>query len=223
MTFGPSAHQNPQDHFELYEDFVCPIATATPRFKDWLITVSVGTVTSPNPLQQGRPGLVALTGGVLATQFASIATAPFLFGVPAGDTQLLFSHYQVQAAAATADQRLGIGLTPGAAGELASGIFFRAVGIGNWFAVCRNGGAETVVDTGVAQVTQTWHKFLIDVNTARSVRFNVDGAHVATITTNLPAAGVLMNVFAKLDSTGAAAAEQMWLDYVWMRVSGLVR
>lgn len=61
---------------------------------------------------------------------------------------------------------------------------------GNWVAFCRSNGNETgsVVNTGIAAVHATDYRALeIEVNAAgTSADFRINGANVATITTNIP-------------------------------------
>lgn len=68
-------------------------------------------------------------------------------------------------------------------------VIFRAddnVGaIPNWEAVCRNGGAETVVDTGVALGLGN-QRFKIDYIATNSVKFCINEVEKAEITTNIP-------------------------------------
>lgn len=83
-----------------------------------------------------------------------------------------------------------IGFYDGLAAESTDGVFFRytdSVNSGKWQAVTRSNGTETATDTGVTAVADTWQRFEIDVNAAgTSVVFRIDGATVATNTTNIP-------------------------------------
>ena len=227
MNIYPANIVDPQKELVQYEDFMGQWITATTQMNPWLITVTNGTVTNAaGPAVVGKYGVVLVAGLTAAGDFACIANRATDFFGPPGNMQLLFSHQQTQAAAALFSQRLGIALTPGAAGEVASGIFFRASGAGNWFAVTRNGGAETATDTGIAQKgAGIWTKFLITTNPAgTSATFSIDGQIVATNqATNMPAAGVLMAPFVKGDTTGVGSSESFGIDYIWMKISGLSR
>jgi hypothetical protein len=80
----------------------------------------------------------------------------------------------------------------GTAGDPLNGIYFRSISGGRWFAVCRNGGVETAVDTGVTLgALGTWQTLAIRLNLA-SVDFLINGTLVATITTNIPTTSSLM-------------------------------
>lgn len=74
--------------------------------------------------------------------------------------------------------------------EPTDGCYFRythGTNSGKWQAVTRSNGTETATDTGVTAVADTWGRFSIDVNAAgTSVAFSIDGAVVATNTTNIP-------------------------------------
>lgn len=59
----------------------------------------------------------------------------------------------------------------------------------NWQAVVANAGARTVVNTGVPPVLNVFQNREIICDGAGTVRFYIDGVLVATINTNLPAAG----------------------------------
>ncbi|GAH29313.1 unnamed protein product, partial [marine sediment metagenome] len=87
-------------------------------------------------------------------------------------------------------------------------IAFRAdTGISpNWKAVCRVGGAETEVDTGIPLADAKISLEMITIS-AGEVRFNVDGVLKATIDTNVPA--VALQAFLKVETLGAFAR---WLD-----------
>lgn len=217
---------NPSFGYESFEDFLGDWATATVRNIPWLLAVTNGNVQSIAASIANRPGIVSIgLANTGAGDFAAIRHANSLLDSVPANFQLLFSHLQGQAAAAVFDQRLGIGVTPAVAGELATWIGFRSVGAGNWFAVTRNGGAETAVDSGIAQkAANAWTKFMISTNAAGSaVTFSIDGAIVAINTTNLPAAGSDLTTFAKADFTGAGALEFFGLDYIFEKQTGLTR
>ena len=98
------------------------------------------------------------------------------------------------------------------------GIFLRADGAANWFAVCRAGGVETAVDTGQA-LTNTFKKFEIQIYreapTAVAV-FKIDDVDVAVIFANIPNdVAMNLNACSIFDNGGApASAEYQHLDAV---------
>lgn len=74
--------------------------------------------------------------------------------------------------------------------DVADGIFFvyDRLNLGaNWYVRTRNGGSTTTTDTGIA-VSTGWVG-LQTISTPTSVTFWVDGAQVATHTTNIPTVG----------------------------------
>ena len=60
-----------------------------------------------------------------------------------------------------------------------------AAGDSNWQAVCQTPSGQTVVDTGVA-VGLAEHNFSIVVVSTSQIKFYIDDALVATISTNIP-------------------------------------
>lgn len=84
------------------------------------------------------------------------------------------------------------GFIDSATGESTYGVFLRythGTNGGRWQAVCRTNNVETAVDTGVAAAANAWLDAVITVNAAgTSAAFTVNGALVATITTNIPSA-----------------------------------
>jgi hypothetical protein len=77
---------------------------------------------------------------------------------------------------------------------------------GRWQYVCRAGGTETAVDSGVAVVAGTWYYLVAVVNAAgTAVAFTINGVSPQTISTNVPTAsmGPFYNVG---DGTGTGGA-----------------
>ena len=73
-------------------------------------------------------------------------------------------------------------------------IAFRAInpvaaGTVNWYAVCRSGGVETAVDTGIGFNAGEW-VFSLRITGLSKVEFFINGVSVAEITTNIPTAFV---------------------------------
>lgn len=103
-------------------------------------------------------------------------------------------------------------------GESSNALYFRydsEVNGGRWEAVSRDAGAETAADTGVAPSAGTYQLFDIETNAAgTSVDFKINGATVATITTNLPdsADAFGYGIFA-LKSVGTTAVLTYIVDY----------
>lgn len=105
-----------------------------------------------------------------------------------------------------------ISLTP------TNGVFFRANGTANWFAVCRSGGVETPVDTGQA-LDDVMRKFETRQNGQNVVTFLIDNVVVATIQTNIPAAELILRS-AIFDSGAGTAGANDYMDVDLFKVTG---
>ncbi len=105
-----------------------------------------------------------------------------------------------------------ISLTP------TNGVFFRANGTANWFAVCRSGGVETAVDTGQA-LDDVMRKFETRQNGQNVVTFLIDDAVVATIQTNIPAAELMLRL-AIFDSGAGTAGANDYMDVDRFKLRG---
>jgi hypothetical protein len=67
-----------------------------------------------------------------------------------------------------------------------SSVYFEKLGGDtNWQAVCRSGGLQTRIDTGVPGIANVWHKFEIS-KISGVIRFKIDEQIVANIDTNVP-------------------------------------
>ncbi len=101
-----------------------------------------------------------------------------------------------------------ISLTP------TNGVFFRADGVGNWFAVTRAAGVETATDTGQA-LDDVWRKFEIRQTEDDVVVFLIDDVVVATHTTDIPAADLMLReaIFDDGSAGAAGATDYMEVDY----------
>lgn len=99
------------------------------------------------------------------------------------------------------------------------GVFFRytdSVNGGRWEAVTNNNGVLTVLDTGVSPSTAAFQLLEIDINAAgNSAVFKINGATVATISTNFPGSGISLACGHNVRrSLGTAAVNATVLDYV---------
>lgn len=87
---------------------------------------------------------------------------------------------------------------------------------GRWTCVCVSNGVESTADSGVAVVANTWNRLEILVAAdASSAVFSIDGAVVATITTNIPSGGArgTMSAF-WITKTAGTANRYLDLDFV---------
>lgn len=107
-------------------------------------------------------------------------------------------------------------------GEAVDGAFFRythSVNGGRFEAVTRSNNTETAADTGVTVATGTTYVLDIAVNAAgTSVVFTINGAVVATNTTNIPTASGRETGFglSVIRSVGTAATSPLHYDYLWV-------
>jgi len=114
------------------------------------------------------------------------------------------------------DRVLGF-VTPGASLTPTNGVFFRADGVGNWFAVTRAAGVETATDTGQA-LDNTWRTLEIIQLGSVLVVFLIDGVVVANHQTDIPAAELELQ--ASIFDSGAGTAginDYMEVDYARVR------
>jgi len=106
-------------------------------------------------------------------------------------------------------------------GDPTDGIFFRASGIGNWYAVTRAATVETTTDAGIAQSATTFRTFKFVTNSAgTSVEFYIDGVLKATHTTNIPTADIEPEYQA---NTTTATYYGVAVDYFYLKITGLTR
>lgn len=105
-----------------------------------------------------------------------------------------------------------ISLTP------TNGVFFRADGTGNWFAVTRGAGVETATDTGQA-LDDVWRKFEIRQTDTNVVVFLIDNVVVANHQTNIPTADMMLRQ-AIFDSGAGTAGIADYMDVDLYRLAG---
>lgn len=111
-------------------------------------------------------------------------------------------------------------------GDMVDGAYFRYVdnvNSGKWECVTSLNSVRTVADSGVTAVT-TYSIFEVRVNsTGTSVAFYIDGALVATNTTNIPntlarATGILYKIEKSIGTSGTDIAQD-WYDLTITRAS----
>lgn len=107
--------------------------------------------------------------------------------------------------------------------EPVDGCFFRythGTNSGKWQAVTRSNNTETATDTDLTAVADAWKYFTIDVAAdGSSVVFSVDGATVATNTTNIPTgSGRELGYGAYVVKTNAGTTNVMALYLDWLEV-----
>lgn len=78
----------------------------------------------------------------------------------------------------------------------------------NWKCVSDNGsGTPTVTDSGVAYAADTVYTMKIDCSDPASIKFYINEALVATVTTTLPATNTDLAWFARVRNTGSTTAK----------------
>ncbi len=97
-----------------------------------------------------------------------------------------------------------------------NGVFFRSDGVGDWFAVTRSAGVETITDTGQA-LDDTWRAFEIRQTGTDLVTFLINGVVVATHQADIP--NTALSLLAEIFDSGAGTAganDYMNVDLVRM-------
>jgi len=163
-----------------------------------------------------HPGCVYMQPSAVAgnTQslYANLAVYPMLWGIT--EFRNVWVHRDHQNAVGDMDVRFGI-MDNVNYGSITNGIHFYLDTAGhatNWVARTMSASSNTDTATGIAWSASAWHKFEIWY-TAASVKFYIDGALVATHTTNIPTTNDMMPCW----STRRQAAEQNpVLDYYSM-------
>ncbi len=190
--------------------------TASENFKDFRITISGSYAGSPSSdVGIAGSGVLDLINNGAVSGFVSYTT-----GITAPQDSH-GSRFICQARNPNSDANLDrlIGYA-GLVGDVtpADGVFFRAVGAGNWFAVCREGGVETVVDTTLAP-DSTNRKFEIRQIEDDAVKFLIDGVVRARINTNVNTVGA-MSAGAQIVDSGAAPANATYMRVDRIRIDG---
>jgi len=92
----------------------------------------------------------------------------------------------------------------------------------NWQAITYNSSVGTTTDTGVAAVADgSYNTFCVRANGTASVEFLINGAVVATHTTNIPSSFV--TPYATIAKSAGATSRVLRLDYIRFSGSGNAR
>jgi hypothetical protein len=171
--------------------------------------MSAGTGTN------AHPGVTQLSTGTSTTGRGGVATGANAVALGGGKVRFLVvakidtlsdgtNRYSVN---------LGMGTTAGSTNQ-GEGVTFRYsdnVNSGKWQAVCAASSVETATDTGITADTG-WHAFEAEVNAAgTSVEFFIDGASVATVTTNI-GTGAMRLIPANIVKSAGGTARTVQLD-----------
>ena len=152
---------------------------------DYKFHYLTGTAPTPQNSEANHPGITRLI--TATTNTMSITIGNIMSFLPADMFVLTFvvrpnSH-------ANADYYVGawgsVSVTPNNA------IFVRALKTDtNWFLATRNGGTETLVDTGVAITSTVWYKITIYRIDASTIGCTVNAGSEVSSTTNIPTANL---------------------------------
>lgn len=181
-------------HIDLVEHFT---AVAAMR---GLVATSSGAnsgVTDEDNDGSARVGIADCRTGTDTTGRSGIATHFNTLRFGGGRHRLRWDLYLTVLSDGTDTYTSRLGFLDSVSAEPTDGCYFRythGTNGGRWQAVTRAAGAETATDTGVAAAA-TWVYFEIEVNAAgTSVAFYINGALVATNTTNIPTSGNLTGI-----------------------------
>ncbi len=187
--------------------------TVTENFKDFRLTIAGSYAGSPN--STFGSGILDLINNGAGSGFAAYTTGLM------NPAEAHGSRFICQARNPNSDANLDrlIGYA-GLVGDVTpvDGHFFRAVGAGNWFAVAREGGVETAVDTTLAP-DSTNRKFEIRQIEDDGLKFLIDGVVRARINTNVNSIGA-MSAGAQIVDSGAAPANATYMQVDRIRMDG---
>lgn len=204
--------------FRAFTDCIANVNTP-----DFSHTVS-GTGAAFSSLAVGTDnavGLLRAALGTIATNRASIAS-PNLNCILFGKGQACFAA-KVRfptLSDLTNTYTFRAGFINSITAESSNGVFFRytnAIGSGVFQAVTRSNNVETAANTTVTAAANTFYNFEINVNAAgTSAEFKINGAVVATITTNIPTAAGRETGYGKLTlrSLGVLAVNSDDTDFI---------
>lgn len=207
--YEPAGYSTPNDWYVEDEfDWSVQAIADGDHIKQWGVTIDAGAGNSITILDESGSvaGAIRLSHGAGTGDQVGIASgrfrpdqanARFLFRMKSPNTD------------GNLDKVVGLvdarnTLTP------TEGVFWRADGAGNWFAVTRSGGGETATDSAQAQ-TDTYKRFDIQWHLNSSVTFLINGVVVATHTTNIPNDQDELLAIDTFDN-GVAPVSQAYLD-----------
>ena len=193
--------------------------TETGEIGDLAWQITNGTMASNTVAAAGRPGVIRRSSGNTVNQVAS-----FYMGRTANSPNFAFQDwvsniwiFRLVDDLATTIVHAGVStdwgtLTP------THGVYFEKLGADTtWFAVSRNNGVQTRVDTTVPVVLNQYYKFEI-IKRGVSLVYKIDGIERVTITTNLPDNADLLHFGNTVTST-TNAVRSIDIDYF----SGIIK
>lgn len=225
-----SAGFDPADAVLVVDDCFSIFPTIADQvFAGAVTAVVVGTGASagnvqPDTSEANHPGIVQLYTGTSSSGQASMVAS--VAGLNTTKGAIRFgAAFKLSALSNGTNRylaRAGIGHTIDSI-DTRSGVFFRYsdnVNSGKWQAVCNvSDGTETTADTGITADTG-WHTWEFQINAlATSAEFFIDGASVATISTNLPTANDILALCpATIVKSAGTTGRSLFLDAYWLLV-----
>lgn len=214
-------------HLMLFEDFMNAAPAAATSFGElgWNNTVNgaaAACIAATAPVNSAtHPGQLNCSTGTTATGRSAIHTS--VVGLELGGGDIVYSTSVYIPTLSTVGEAFVtyFGLADNsAAGNATDGVYFlHDQTNANWRIVTANAGTRTTSDSGVAVVGATWVRLGITINAAgTSARFYINGTETSNspISTNLPAAGALFGLLAKIEKTNGTTARTINIDYVRM-------
>lgn len=175
----------PTRRASIYEEFMPSFNGGELR----LTPFALGGLVQLIPSEAGHPGIMQMTsttGGAIADLLADSTS----WANVGGGTVEVRIGFRIPVLPTNADQfTTYLGLNSGVP-DSAESIELRYVNNvngGKIQYVCRAGGVETAVDSGLTPIANTWYYALIAINAAGTVvTFTINGANSQTINTNVP-------------------------------------
>jgi hypothetical protein len=187
---------------------------------DWSNTVSGGTISRSQvglDTTENCIGVLTLNTGTGTSGYAqnSMSTNQVKIGTCAIVHKFRIALSALSDGTDTYTVYIGLGSNDGGS-DLTDGCYFRythSVASGNWEAVTSASSSRTASDTGVAAGT-THSIFEVRINQAgTSVTYYIDGALVATITTNIPSTTIgFVHKIVKSAGTTERTVYEDWTD-----------
>ncbi len=200
---------------------------ASPTYSSVITLVAGnGTARSTNTSNRtNQQGIILHSTGTAATNFAGYSYGSSLY-IGSG-TISLETYVTIQTLSTVTERFMTyFGYAGGSSNYLniPSGIFFSydeggiqfsAAASPNWKCYTRaSGGTVTVTTTSIPVVDGQWYKLRIDINAdGTSVTFYVDGALVATHTTNIPSSTTAIAPISIINKSIGTTARTMLTDY----------
>lgn len=193
--------KNSAEALRLHDDFVGGgLATAAIGELGW--SFNAGSVQRTTVVSH-RPGVIRRLSSTTAGEAASLflgATGYASFTTENFARTTWYVAFENNNADYNA--RLGVASEP-SSDTPTHGIYFeRKYNDSQWYAVCRNNNTQTRAATGITFST-SWVRFGIVLRSSNTVDFYINGALVATITTNIPASSTGLHPFVHVVPTSA--------------------